>query len=131
MSAMNANVGKAGAYNVLDIAKLTLAAALLVAGIAAYYLFDSWNGWARLGLFVAGLVAAAVVAAFTAVGRATRGYLSESQFELRKVVWPTRDQTLRITLATIVVVIILSLLLGLIDLILKWVIFDHLLKLTS
>lgn len=131
MSAMNANVEKASAYNALDIAKLTLAAALLVAGIGAYYFFDGWNGWARLGVFVLGLVAAAAVAAFTAVGRATRGYLSESQFELRKVVWPTRDQTLRITLATIVVVVILSLLLGLIDLILKWVIFDHLLKLTS
>ncbi|WP_306582511.1 preprotein translocase subunit SecE [Dokdonella sp.] len=128
---MNANVEKASAYNALDIAKLTLAAALLVAGIGAYYFFDGWNGWARLGVFVLGLVAAAAVAAFTAVGRATRGYLSESQFELRKVVWPTRDQTLRITLATIVVVVILSLLLGLIDLILKWVIFDHLLKLTS
>jgi len=128
---MNANVEKASAYNALDIAKLTLAAALLVAGIGAYYFFDGWNGWARLGVFVLGLVAAAAVAAFTAVGRATRGYLSESQFELRKVVWPTRDQTLRITLATIVVVVVLSLLLGLIDLILKWVIFDHLLKLTS
>ena len=128
---MNANVEKASAYKALDIAKLTLAAALLVAGLGADYFFDGWNGWARLGVFVLGLVAAAAVAAFTAVGRATRGYLSESQFELRKVVWPTRDQTLRITLATIVVVVILSLLLGLIDLILKWVIFDHLLKLTS
>ncbi len=131
MSAMNANVEKSGAYNALDIAKLTLAAALLVAGIVAYYLFDSWNGWARLGLFVVGLIAASAVGAFTTLGRATRSYLAESQFELRKVVWPTRDQTLRITLATIVVVIILSVLLGLIDLILKWVIFDHLLKLSS
>ena len=71
------------------------------------------------------------MAAFTGPGRATREYLSESQFELRKVVWPTREVTLRTTLVVIIVVIILSLLLGLIDVILKWVVLDHLLKMGS
>jgi preprotein translocase subunit SecE len=48
---------------------------------------------------------------------------------LRKVVWPTRQETIRTTIVIIIVVIILSLLLGLIDLILKWAVIDHLLKL--
>ena len=125
---MNSNVEKAGGTHALDIVKLTLAAALLVAGIVAYYAFESWNGWARLGVFAAGLIAALAVAAFTAVGRSAREYLAESQFELRKVVWPTRDQTLRTTLVVMLVVVILSLLLGLIDVILKWIVLDHLLK---
>lgn len=128
---MNANVEKAGGTNALDIVKLTVAAALLVAGIVAYYVLEDWNGWARLGVFFAGLIAAAAVAAFTAPGRAAREYLAESQFELRKVVWPTREQTLRTTLVVAVVVVILSLLLGLIDVILKWIVLDHLLKLGS
>jgi len=50
---------------------------------------------------------------------------------MRKVVWPTRDETIKTTGIIILVVIVLSLLLGLIDLILKSVILDWLLKLAS
>jgi preprotein translocase subunit SecE len=128
---MNAKVEKAGASNALDMVKLVLAGVLLVAGIVAYYYFADWNGWARIGVLLGGLIGAAAVGAFTGPGRAVREYLSESQFELRKVVWPTRDETVRTTLVIIVVVIILSLLLGLIDLILKWVVLDNLLKIGS
>ena len=125
---MNAKVEKASAANGLDVVKLVLAGVLLVAGIVAYYYFD-WTAWARLGVLLVGLVAAAAVAAFTGPGRQVREYVAESQFELRKVVWPTRDESVRTTLVIIVVVIILSLLLGLIDLVLKWVVLDNLLQL--
>jgi preprotein translocase subunit SecE len=125
---MNTKVERAGGANGLDIVKLTLAGVLLVAGMVAYYYFAGWNGWGRIGVLLVGVIAAAAVGAFTAPGRAVREYLAESQFELRKVVWPTRDETLRTTLVIIVVVIILSLLLGLIDVTLKWVVLDHLLK---
>ena len=81
-----------------------------------------------LGVLVA-LVIALAIAAFTALGRRARNFIAESQFEMRKVVWPTRDETIKTTGIIIVVVIILSLLLGLIDLILKSVILDWLLKL--
>ena len=47
---MNAKVEKAGASNALDVVKLVLAGALLVAGLVAYYYFADWNGWARLGM---------------------------------------------------------------------------------
>ena len=125
---MNAKVEKAGPANVLDVAMTALAVMLLVAGLVAYYWFQEWSGVARFGVLLAGLVACVAVGAFTKAGRATREYLVESQFELRKVVWPTRDETLRTTLVIIVVVIILSLLLGLIDLTLKWLVLDNLLK---
>jgi preprotein translocase subunit SecE len=125
---MNAKVEKAGPANALDAVMTTLAVLLLIAGVVAYYWFPDWSGVARFGVLVAGLAACVAVGAFTKAGRATREYLVESQFELRKVVWPTRDETIRTTLVIIVVVIILSLLLGLIDVILKWVVLDHLLK---
>jgi preprotein translocase subunit SecE len=77
-------------------------------------------------------VAAALgIAALTAPGRRARNFLAESQFEMRKVVWPTRDETIKTTGIIIAVVIVLSLLLGLIDLILKSVVLDWLLKLGS
>ena len=126
---MNAKVEKSGASNGLDTLKLVLAGVLLVVGIVAYYYFADWNGWARFGVLMMGLIAAFAVASVTGPGRMARDYLVESRFELRKVVWPTRDETLRTTLVIIVVVMILSLLLGLIDVMLKWVVLDHLLKL--
>jgi len=115
-----------------DIAKLVLAVLVLAAGIFAY----SWFGAdgsipqsVRLLGVLAALVAALAIGAFTAPGRRVRSFIGESQFELRKVVWPTRDETLKTTGIIMVVVVILSLLLGLIDLILKSVVLDWLLKL--
>lgn len=128
-NSMNAKVEKAGATNAIDVVKLVIAAALLVGGIVGYYYYTDWSGLARFSLLLAGIVAAIAVGAFTTAGRSMREYLVESQFELRKVVWPTRDETVRTTLVIIVVVVILSLLLGLIDLILKWIVLDNLLKL--
>ena len=48
----------------------------------------------------------------SALGRSAREFLSESRFELRKVVWPTRQEAIRMTWVVVIVVIILSLLLG-------------------
>jgi preprotein translocase subunit SecE len=126
---MNAKMETAGAGRALDVAKLVLAAAVVAAGIAGYYyLADLASSW-RMLIVLAAVVVAAAIAAFTAPGRAVRGFLRETQFEMRKVVWPTREETLRTTLVVIIVVILLSAVLGLIDVLLKWAILDHLLKL--
>ena len=68
------------------------------------------------------LAAAVGIVAFTAKGRQGREYLSESLFELRKVVWPTRQETLRVTGVILAVVIIISLILSLFDLVISWLI---------
>ena len=125
---MNAKVEQAAGLNGLDIAKLALAAVLLVGGIVAFYYFGDAPKVVRvLGLLVA-IAAAGATAFVTGPGRAARDFLRESNFELRKVVWPAREETIRATGVIIQVVIVLSLLLGLIDLTLKWAIIDHLLK---
>ena len=129
---MNTKVEQPKGTNAADIAKLVLALLVLVAGIVAYSWFGrdgSISASVRLLGVLAALVIALAIAAFTALGRRVRNFIAESQFEMRKVVWPTRDETLKTTGIIIVVVIILSLLLGLIDLILKSVILDWLLKL--
>ncbi|WP_199083726.1 preprotein translocase subunit SecE, partial [Dyella sp. ASV21] len=115
-----------------DIAKLVLAVLVLAAGVFAYSWFGGDSSVPQsvrlLGVLVA-LVASLAIGAFTGPGRRVRGFLGESQFELRKVVWPTRDETLKTTGIIMAVVVVLSLLLGLIDLILKSVVLDWLLKL--
>ncbi|WP_114239863.1 preprotein translocase subunit SecE [Dyella sp. C9] len=129
---MNTKAEPTKGANGADIAKLVLAVLVLAAGIFAYSWFGSDGAIPQsvllLGVLVA-LVASLAISAFTAPGRRVRAFLGESQFELRKVVWPTRDETLKTTGIIIVVVIVLSLLLGLIDLILKSVVLDWLLKL--
>ena len=71
---------------------------------------------------VAGLVLGALVFLQTGKGRDTREFLSESRFELRKVVWPTREEATRTTWVVIVVVILLSLILAGFDFTIQWAI---------
>ena len=131
---MNTKAEHSKGVSAADIGKLVLAGLVLAAGVFAY----SWYGTGGnvpqsvllIGVIVS-LVVAIAIGAFTEPGRRLKGFLVESQFELRKVVWPTRDETVKTTGIIIVVVIVLSLLLGLIDLILKSVVLDWLLKLGS
>jgi preprotein translocase subunit SecE len=111
-----------------NTAKLVLAVLVLTGAIVAYYWFDQVAGAIRaVGLIVA-VGVSLLVASFTAQGRAARHFLSESQFELRKVVWPTRQETIQTTLVISLVVMIVSIVLWLIDMLLGWVILDQLLK---
>ena len=129
---MNTKAEQPRGTSAADIGKLVLAVLVLAAGIVAYSWFDNTvPGSVRLAGVLVALVVALAIGAFTGPGRKMRTFISESQFEMRKVVWPTRDETLKTTLVIIAVVIVLSLLLGLIDLILKSVVLDWLLKIGS
>src|SRR5690606_27413555 len=104
-----------------DIVKYVGAALLLLAGLAFWYWFSApeqaarlgaWSGQLRVLAVVVGLVGGLAVFMLTGKGRDVREFLSESRFELRKVVWPTRQEAIRMTWVVIIVVIVLSLLLG-------------------
>ena len=99
-----------------DIVKYALALLLVAAGVFAFYWFTGqWPTVARVMSVVAGLVAGGLLFMTTVKGGQTREFLSESRFELRKVVWPTRQEATRTTWVVIVVVIIMSLILALFD----------------
>jgi len=126
---MNAKAEQVGGNSAADIAKLALALIVLAAGVVGYYWFNDLPTWQRLLMLFGGFVGGAAVGYFTRSGHALRDYFSESIFELRKVVWPTRQETVQTTPRDHVVVVILAILLGLIDLFLNWAILQHLLKL--
>ena len=101
-----------------DSAKLIAAVLLVVGAIAAYYYFADVTRIVRvLGLVAAGLVAL-FIASQTARGRNTLGFVKDTQVEVRKVVWPTRQETIQTTAVVIVVVIITALFLWVLDILL-------------
>ena len=124
---MNAKIEQTEGSPLVDTLKL-VAAALLVAGaIVGYYWFDQYPAGFRAAGVLLVVLAAIGIVALTAIGRRGREFLAESHFELRKVVWPTRQETVQTTIVVIIVVMILSIILWLIDLFLGWVILDKLL----
>jgi len=98
-----------------------VAALLVAAGVFAFYWFENqWSTSLRVGVVVGGLVAALAVFMFSAKGRDTREFLAESRFELRKVVWPTRQEATRLTWVVAGVVLLISLIMAGFDAIVQW-----------
>ncbi len=95
---------------------------LLVAGIVAnyYYSAQPWPlrllGWLFLMMIVL------FVAAQTEQGKQTLNFAREARIELRKVHWPTRQETMQTTLVVAAMVVVLALVLWGIDGILMWLI---------
>jgi preprotein translocase subunit SecE len=113
---MNAKA-EAGATG-LDTAKLAAAAAVIVVGLWGFYFFASYSLLLRvIALLV--LSGAAVAIALTSLpGKQLWRFAVDARMEVRKVVWPTRQETVQTTLIVIVMVLILGILLWLFDMVL-------------
>jgi preprotein translocase subunit SecE len=104
----------------LDTVKFLGAIVLIVAGIFAYYWFETQNELLRGGYVALGLVLGFALAYRTRLGGATWGFITSSRNEVRKVVWPTREETIQTTLAVIVVVLMVGVLMWALDIFLFW-----------
>jgi len=106
---------------IVDTAKLALAVLLVVAGLVGYYYFADASVLLRvLGILVA--VGAAVAVAYTsAQGQSIWRFIQGSRVELRKVVWPTREETIQTTLVVLLFALIGGVFFWLLDLFLLWV----------
>ncbi len=93
---------------------------LLVAGIVAFYYFASYALVYRvIGILMAAAAAAALVFN-TAMGKQVWGFISESKAEVRRVIWPTRQETIQATMLVVALVFIVGLILWLMDMFLFW-----------
>jgi len=119
---MNSKVEQAKAASAGDIVKYALALALVVAGLFAFYWFGEWPTAVRALAVIGGLIAGTVVFLTSFKGAQTREFLSESRFELRKVVWPTRQEAGRATMMIIIAVIVISLILAGFDVVIQAVV---------
>jgi len=113
---MNAKV-EAGTTG-LDTAKLVVAALLLVAGIYGFYHFAAYSTLLRVLGLLAVVGVALAVASQTDIGRRLWQFAGDSRNEVRKVVWPTRQETMQTTLMVLVMVLILGIILWLFDMVL-------------
>lgn len=106
----------------LDQLKWAVAIALLVAGIVGNYYYSAVSMPIRLGAWLVIMAVAGVIASRTQVGKWVIEFFRDSRTELRKVIWPTREETVQTTIVVGVMVIILSLLLWGMDSVLVWLI---------
>ena len=110
----NAGGGAAGTMTV------AVAIALLITGIAAFYLLDTRPDWQRWSIAGIGLVAAVAVFALSPMGRRFWQFILDSRVELRKVVWPTRQETMQTTAVVFGFIVIAGMFFWVLDLLLAW-----------
>jgi preprotein translocase subunit SecE len=117
---MNEAVPQQGAGGGADTAKLVGAILLVIAGIAAFYVLSAQPQWLRWGAVVAGVALAVVVFGSSTNGKGFWQFVLDSRSELRKVVWPSRQETGVTTLAVFLCVIFAGVFFWLLDVFLSW-----------
>jgi len=93
----------------LDALKLAAGVVILAAGIAGFYLLVDLPIWLRWIIVLAALVVGALVGLQSYQGKTFWQFVQSSRVELRKVVWPNRQETMQVTLVVFVMIITLGL----------------------
>jgi preprotein translocase subunit SecE len=102
----------------MDALKLLAAVAIVGAGVAGFYLFEEVPLVVRVLAFLVLTGVGIVIALQSERGRAIREFLFDARSEVRKVVWPSRQETVQTTLIVFAVVIVMAIFLWLVDLVL-------------
>ncbi len=114
--------------SVTDKLKLGLAVLVIIAGIVGFSVLESKLPMvARVAIFVGSLALAALIAWMSEPGRRTIAFAHESYNEVKRVVWPTRKETLQMTGIVFAFVAIMGLFLWVLDKLVEWLLFGVLL----
>ena len=105
-----------------DTALVMLSIVAVFAGIVAYYWYDELGLPARIGMVIAGLALGAGLAWFTWYGREFWQFAIAARIELRKVVWPEREETIKTTYVVFIFAILMGLFFWGLDWVLTWAI---------
>ena len=111
-----------------DLVLVTLAVLAAVAGVLGFTFLTEQPTLARVGVLIGGLVAAVVIAWFSQSGKRFLAYARESYEETKRVVWPSRKETVTTTGIVFGFVVIMAIFLFLVDKSLEWVLYDMLLS---
>jgi preprotein translocase subunit SecE len=103
-----------------DTALMTISIVVLLAGIVAFYWFDEQPLPVRIALVIVGLAAAAALMWFSWYGREFAQFALAARVELRKVVWPEREETIKTTYVVFIFAIIMGVFFWGLDWVLTW-----------
>jgi len=105
---------------ILDIIKLLLAAGVLVGGLYSYYYFLEIALPLRVLMVLGGLAAGITVAMSSTQGQRLWAFIQGARIEIRKVVWPTKQETTQTAIAVFVFTLIMALFFWGLDSFLLW-----------
>jgi preprotein translocase subunit SecE len=100
--------------------KLVVAILLVLAGVAGFYVLSSQPAWLRWLTVVAGIALGGAVIAFSQYGTDLKQFIALSRIELRKIVWPNRNETGMTTLVVLGFVVVAGLFFWGVDVVLAW-----------
>ena len=104
----------------LDTIKLLFALSIVIAGSVAFHIYKK----EELLMSVVGILVvigmAIGISMTTFKGKQAWGFIKDARIEIKKVVWPTRQETMQTTLVVFVMVFIVGLILWLMDTLLRW-----------
>ena len=109
-----------GESGILDIIKLLLAAGVLVGGLYSYYYFLEIALPLRVLMVLGGLAAGITVAMSSTQGQRLWAFIQGARIEIRKVVWPTKQETTQTAIAVFVFTLIMALFFWGLDSFLLW-----------
>jgi len=107
-----------------DKAKLAAVALLVIAAVGGFYLLAKQGPLVQWAALLVGLVLAAGVFLVSEPGKQFVGFARDAWREVKKVVWPTRKETLQMTAYVFVFVVVVALFLWFTDKTLEWVLYD-------
>ena len=105
---------------ILDIIKLLFAAGVLVGGLYSYYYFLEVPLPLRVLMVLGGLAAGIIVAMTSTQGQRLWAFIQGARIEIRKVVWPTKQETTQTSIAVFVFTLIMALFFWALDSFLLW-----------
>jgi preprotein translocase subunit SecE len=111
---------KAQDASTADTVKLVVAILLVIGGVAGYYVLGDQPAWLRWLAVAAGIALAAVAIAVSRYGTALKQFIADSRVELRKIVWPNRNETGMTTLVVFVFLLVAGAFFWGLDLALAW-----------
>ena len=107
-----------------DKAKVAAAIAIAIGAVAGFYLLGKQGQLVQWAVLLAGLVLAVIVFATAESGKELIAFGRDAWREVRKVVWPSRKESLQMTAYVFAFVVVMALFLWLTDKTLEWVFYD-------
>ncbi len=121
------NPGVQTVSSAADRVKVALAIIAFLAGMIGFYVLSNQPMIARIGVIIAGLAVAIAIALSSEPGRRFLGFAQDSYNEVRRVVWPSRKETIQMTATVFAFVAVMALFLWLADKLIEWLLYGQLL----